>query len=100
MQKGACELCGYIDEIGTVKSYPVFPREIAEQAGVENIEAVRLCTNCYREMENWYSVKIASTTYDNGMKQFRDKSPEEMLKEHEIAYQHFTEYKKGQQRLL
>jgi len=38
-------------------------------------------------------------TYDTKMKQFRVKSPQEMVKEYEIAYQRFARYKKEQKKI-
>ena len=94
MRKQKCELCGREDETGTIKRYPVFPQEIVEEAGVERSKIIRLCPDCRQELDKWYSTKVALQTYDNGTKQFRPKSAQELLKEYEIAYTHFTRYKK------
>ncbi len=99
MRKETCELCGYEDELGTVKKYHVFPQEITEQAGIKRSKIIRLCPNCQRELDKWYSTKVAHMAYDTRMKRFRTKSPQEMVKEYEIAYQRFTRYKREQQKI-
>ena len=95
MKKETCEFCGFEDELGSVKKYRVYPQEIMEQTGRQRSKITRLCPNCQQELEKWYSNNVAHMTYDSRMKQFRNKSPQEMLKEYEVAYQHFTQLKKG-----
>lgn len=99
MRKDRCEICGYEDELGTIKKYHVFPQEIMEQAGRKRSKITRLCPNCQQELNKWYLTNVAHMTYDNGMKRFRAKSPQEMLKEYERAYQWFARHKKEQQKI-
>ena len=94
-----CQLCGYEDEAGSIKKYHVIPQEIAERAGIHKSRIIRLCSNCQRELSRWYSTKVADMTYDTKMKQFRVKSPQEMVREYEIAYQRFARYKKEQKKI-
>ena len=92
MEKKACELCGC--EVGSraMEKHYIVPSEVSEQAGVDKSRIIRLCFNCQRELNRWYSAKIADMTYDTKTKQFRTKSPQEMAKEYEIAYQWFSRY--------
>ncbi len=98
MGKNNCELCGCDVEPKAIERHYIVPREIMEEAGRNRPKTVRLCPNCREELERWYATKIADMTYDTRMKRFRSRSPLEMAKEYEIAYQRFTRYKKGQQR--
>jgi hypothetical protein len=99
MEKKACQLCGGEVEPEAVVKHYVVPKEIMEQAGIQRSKIVRLCPNCYEELQRWYTAKVADMTYDTEIKRFRAKSPLEMVKEYKIAYQRFARYKKGQQRI-
>jgi len=100
MGKDRCEICGYEDEPGTLKKYHVIPQEIMEQAGIKRTKIRKLCQNCQDELNKWYSTNISDITYDTGIQRFRTKSPQEMLREYEVAYQAFTRYKKEQQKIM
>jgi len=99
MIKDICEFCGYKDELGTVKKYHIFPQEIMEEAGIKRSKIMKLCSNCQQELNKWYSTNVSKMTYDTRMKRFRAKSPQEMIKEYEIAYQSFSRYKMEQQKI-
>ena len=98
MGKNVCRLCGCDVELKAIERYSVIPREIMEQAGIEKSKTVRLCPDCREELERWCANKVADMTYDTRLKRFRSRSPVEMAREYEIAYQRFTRYKKEQQR--
>lgn len=100
MQRNICELCRCEDEPGNIKKYYVIPQEITEEAGIKRIKIVKLCPNCHRELSKWYSTNISDITYDTRIQRFRSKSPKEMVKEYEVAYQAFTRYKKEQQKIM
>ena len=99
MERKACELCGGEVELKAIEKHYVVPKEIMEQAGRLRLKIVRLCPTCHEELLRWYSANIADMTYDTKMKRFRGRSPIEMVKEYETAYQQFTRYKKEQQRI-
>jgi hypothetical protein len=100
MQREICELCRYQGELGTIKKYYVIPQEITEKAGLKRIKIIKLCPNCQSELSKWYSTNISDITYDTRTQRFRAKSPKEMVKEYEVAYQAFTRYKKEQQKIV
>ena len=95
MPKESCELCGY-NKPGFINKYYIVPQEISEQAGIKQAKMVRLCPNCQQELGKWYSARVADITYDTEMKQFKPKSPLQMVKEYEMAYQWFVHNKKEQ----
>jgi len=99
MAKKACELCRCEVEPESIERHYIVPREITEQAGVRRSKIVRLCPDCREELQRWYAAKVADMTYDTEIKRFRGRSPLEMVKEYETAYQRFVRYKKGQQRI-
>lgn len=96
MGKETCDLCGYRSELGAIEKHHIVPRNITERAGISESATVRLCSNCHREVSNWYSQNVAEMAYDPGTKRFRQKSPNELVKEYEAAYKVFATYKKGQ----
>lgn len=95
MLKKNCELCG-CDKPDQLKRYYIVPQAIAEQANIQRPKTVRLCSNCHKELGLWYSAKVADITYDTNMKQFISKSPSQLVKEYEITYKWFVNYRKGQ----
>ena len=99
MRTKTCQLCGYEDELGSIKKYHVVPQEITEQAGIQESRMARLCPNCQQELHKWYSTKVANMTYDTRMKRFRPKSPLEMVKEYETAFAIFSKYKGEQKKV-
>jgi len=98
MKKKTCELCGCEVESGTMGKHYIVPSEVSEKLSEHKSRVIRLCFNCQRELNGWYSARVADMTYDTKTKQFRAKSPQEMAIEYEIAYQWFSRYKKEQQR--
>ena len=99
MGKEICELCGYRSEPGTIQKHYVVPTKVTQQAGMPESATVRLCSNCRREVDNWYSQNVFDMAYDPGTKRFRQKSFNEMVKEYEAAYRVFATYKKAQREL-
>jgi len=99
MGKETCELCGYRGKPGTIGKYRIVPIKVTKEAGLPESEAVRLCSNCHREIGDWYSRNVGDMTYDPRTQQFRQKSANELVKEYEAAYRVFAEYKRGQRKL-
>ena len=100
MAKGACEVCGYQSERRDIKKYDVVPSAIMREVGRKRSIKILLCNNCHEEFDELCSKVIADMTYDTCAKRFKPKSPQEMVKEYEIAYQRFSRYKKEQQKKL
>ncbi|MFC2014440.1 hypothetical protein ACFLUP_00415 [Chloroflexota bacterium] len=97
MRKENCVLCGCNQSvIVQVKVYYIVPQAVTEQASIQRPKTVKLCSNCQQELGIWYSAKVGELTYDTTIKQFTPKSPAQLVKEYEIAYQWFTQYKKAQ----
>jgi uncharacterized protein with PIN domain len=96
VQSVACQLCGSEVDSQSIEKHYVVPKEVMEQARIRRAKIARLCPKCNAELRNWYNAKIANTTYDTQIKQFRQKLPAEMVKEYESAYNRFARYKKTQ----
>jgi hypothetical protein len=99
MSKYICDVCGYEDTADTVKKYHVTPQEITEEAAIKRVKIIKLCPACRKDLDKWYLNNISHTTYDSRNKRFRGKTPAEMVKEYEIAYQSFTRHKKEKQEI-
>lgn len=96
VQSMSCQLCGDEVDSRSIEKHYVVPREVMEQARMRRAKIIRVCPNCNAELRNWYNAKIARTTYDTQIKQFRQRLPAEMVKEYEGAYNRFAKYKKSQ----
>ena len=96
MRKETCELCGYQGEPEAIEKHHIVPRMVTEQAGIPESATMRLCSNCQREVDIWYSQHVSDMAYDPGTKQFKQKSANELVKEYEAAYKVFATYKRGQ----
>ena len=75
---------------------PVVPNDITRAAGVPKSSTVKLCRNCHRELDAWFSAKVAKMVYDIGIQRFRDRTRTEMLKEYQSVFNTFADYKKRQ----
>jgi DNA segregation ATPase FtsK/SpoIIIE-like protein len=53
-----------------------------------------MCCNCRRELDAWFSAKVAKMVYDIGMQGFRCRTHTEMIKEYQSVFNAFVEYKK------
>jgi hypothetical protein len=99
MADGTCEICGYGSTLGAVESHHVIPKDITEQAGITDSPTRMICCNCRRELETWYSAKVAKMLYDDSIARFRYKTPSEMVEEYEFVYKGFVDYKKRQKKV-
>jgi len=93
-REDTCELCGYESNLGAIDKRYIVPIELTEQAGVSRSQILRLCQNCNRELDIWYSSKIAHNFYDSSEKRFTPKSSVETVKEYQSAFKAFIKYKK------
>ena len=94
MAEESCELCGYISIFGAVEECSSVPNDIAEAASKPKSQPVRMCCNCRKELDTWYSAKVAKMVYDAGMQQFRHRTPAETVEEYQSAFSGFVNYKK------
>jgi hypothetical protein len=99
MRKEVCELCGYQSELGDIEKHHIVPKRVTDDAGIQESKVVRLCRSCREEVDAWYSQNVLDMAYDSMTKQFRQKSPAEIVKEYEAAYRVFAAYKKGQREI-
>lgn len=95
MVKGKCAICGF-SEADSLKMYSIVPEEIAGEAGLERVPKVKVCPKCWRELEKWFSAKIADTAYDSMAKQFLPKSPQDLAREYQVSYKWFVRNKREQ----
>lgn len=91
-----CELCGYVGQLRAIETHHIIPRELTSQAAMPDSATVALCSNCHREVHDWYAKKVFDLTYDSMPKRFRSKSSVEMIKEYEAVYKVFARYKREQ----
>ncbi len=97
MPGGKCAVCG-LSGSGALTEHPIIPEEIAGEAGLKRTPKVKACPNCRRELEKWFSAKIADTVYDSMAKQFVTKSPRELAREYETSYEWFVRNRGAQLR--
>ena len=90
-----CELCGGMTQLEATVTHYIVPREVTKQAGLSDSATVILCPNCQKELDTWYAKRVFGMAYNSETKQFRPRSPAEMVKEYEAAYRAFANYKKG-----
>ncbi len=100
MGRESCELCGYPGEPRLMDKYHTIPVEVTERAGVPESRTIRLCQNCHRELNKWYSTRVADTGFDTNLNRFRPKTPLETVREYEFAFNIFAKYKKEQKKVI
>lgn len=89
MSRGKCAICGF-SGFDSLKKYSIIPEEIAKTAGLKRAPTVKVCPNCWCELEKWFSAKIADMAYDSMLKQFVPKSPQDLAREYEVSYEWFV----------
>ncbi|MFC2038915.1 hypothetical protein ACFLUG_04000 [Chloroflexota bacterium] len=94
MDNAGCEICGR-NEVAGLDNYPVVPPEVADQAGILQMNRVQLCPDCKKGLDIWYSAKITDTEYNEQAKHFAPKPAWKMVKEYETAFRWFTVIRKG-----
>ena len=97
--KEACEICGYVSDLGTISQHHVIPKIITERAGIPEPVMISLCPNCHFELNAWYKTKVTDIVYDPETKRFRSLSWDEMIKEHRSAFNDFRKYKDKQRKI-
>lgn len=96
MGQETCELCGYVSLLGAVEKHHIIPNEITEEAGIPKLQTIKMCYNCRKELDTWYSAKVAKMVYDTKIPKFRYKTPGEMVEEYQFLFNGFVDYKKRQ----
>ena len=94
MDEETCELCGYQSQLRAVGRHYIIPNEVTQQAGMPESKTVRMCCNCRRELDTWYSDKITKMVFDTKIQRFRDKTWPEMVEEYQSVFNGFANYKK------
>jgi len=94
MGEETCELCGYRSQLGAVEKHHIIPNNITEQAEMPKSQTLRMCCNCHRELDTWYSAKVTEMVYDTNMQRFRTKTSVEMVEEYQSVFNGFVAYKK------
>ena len=89
-----CKLCGHTGQLWGLEIHHIIPKELTSQAEMPDSATVRLCSKCHEEVHAWYSKKIYDMTYDTMNKRFTPKPLVKIIKEYELAYKAFAEYKK------
>ena len=100
MRKEKCELCGNRIDPRYIERHHVVPTQVTEKAGLPESQTFKLCSDCHREIQEWYSLKVSDMTYDPKIKRFRNRSWLEMVKEYESAFNSFMKYWEKQPKLL
>ncbi len=88
----ACQVCGYVSNLGAVAPHHLIPKSVTQQAGAPESRTVGLCCNCHFELHAWYKLKVADVAYDTKTKRFRPKSWDEKVKDYESAFKDFKKY--------
>ena len=94
MVEEICEICGYKSLLGAVEKCCAIPTEITEAAGTPESQTLKMCCNCRRELETWYSAKVAKMVYDNRKQQYRHRTSAEMVEEYQSVFNGFVAFKK------
>jgi len=94
MAEETCDLCGYTSILGAVEECSIVPNDIARAAGMPKSQTIRMCHNCRRELDTWFSAKVGKMVYDIGMQRFRYRTQTEMVKEYQSVFNAFVDYRK------
>ncbi len=95
MRKETCYICRHGIKREDVRKHRIVPKVFIELCGIVDSGAITLCINCYNEVSDWYIKRVYGLTYDTGTKGFRYKSPNEMVKEYQSAFDSFVKYKRS-----
>ena len=59
-----------------------------------NSRAVTICLECSHKLPTWYRKMVSTITYNDNKQHFRDKTPNELIKEYEAAFESFSNFKR------
>lgn len=94
MRERICRTCGCSLDRENLVRHKIVPEPVASEAGMSGARTVVLCPSCSQEVQNWYAKKVLNMNYDEVTRQFKSKSPAELVKEYEGVYKTFVRYKK------
>ena len=94
MAEEICEICGYKSLLGAIAKYCTIPTEITEDARKPKSESIKMCCNCHRELDKWYSTKVAKMVYDEKLQRYRYRMPSEMVEEYQSVFNGFVAFKR------
>ena len=98
MAKEICKVCNNVVDPDTMEKHHIVPRDVTDEGGIPESQAVRLCAECHEEVHTWYTARVRHTEYDSDARRFRNKSYLEMVGEYQSAFNAFVNYKSAQQR--
>jgi len=94
VRERTCQTCGCSLSQENLVRHRIVPEPVATEAGISGARTVALCPSCSQEVQNWYAKKVFHMNYDEVTRQFKPKSPAELVKEYEGVYKTFVRYKK------
>jgi 5-methylcytosine-specific restriction endonuclease McrA len=96
--KETCKVCNNVVDPDDMEKHHIVPKNVTDEAGIPESQAVRLCSDCHEAVHNWYTARVHHTEYDPDTKRFRAKSSLEMVREYQAAFTAFVNYKNARQR--
>ena len=94
MKTIVCEACGKLFSGRYAVIFPVVPNEVATLQGIHDSRTVTICLECSHQLPTWYQKTISTIVYNDNKKHFRDKTPNELVKEYEFAFESFTNFQR------
>jgi len=94
MKNIQCEACGKVFNRHYAKDFSLIPPEVAALHGISDSKNFIICLECSRKLPVWYQKMVSTTTYDNDIKHFRDRTPGELIKEYQSAFTRFSNHYK------
>ena len=98
MAKETCQLCGRRHDPKTMVEHHIVPTQVTAEGGIPESQSLRLCANCHQEVHTWYVAKVRHTEYDPDSRRFRNKSSLEMVREYQMAFSNFVNYRRAQRK--
>ena len=95
MAEEICDICGYRSYLGAVQKHQIIPGNITCAANVSEPQTIKMCYNCRRELDMWYSIKIVEMTFDAKVPCYRYKTPLELLEHYRKVFAGFKNHKKS-----
>ncbi len=94
-----CDICRREVDAALLTMHRIVSEDIAKEAAVPASQTARLCTSCGDRLHAWFLNRVSTVTYDLELKRFKSKSPAEMVKEYEAAYNAFVKYERWRQKI-
>jgi hypothetical protein len=94
-RKKACEACGNKSRLGFLIVHHIIPEHVTRQMGMLDSSTVGLCLSCHSAVHHCYANRVFSMPYDSVRKQFKNRLPDEIVKEYKSTYEGFVRGKRG-----